>query len=81
MSGKVGRVSGKSGGRGTHGSLTKSGKVRSTTPPVEKTTKHGKTIPRRSNHKKWMVRTHRPPEESYGERKRSPYSFLEDETG
>lgn len=34
---KAQQSSGKKGGRGTHGSITKAGKVRSQTPPIVKT--------------------------------------------
>ncbi len=38
---------GKRAGRGSHGALTKAGRVRSTTPKVEKTSKRRSKIPRR----------------------------------
>ena len=38
----------------THGSLTKAGRVRNTTPEVEKTAKPKKTIPRKNNRRRFL---------------------------
>jgi ribosomal protein S30 len=49
-------TTGRKGGRGTHGSLTKAGKVRAQTPVVEKSPKKKKTDPLRSYRKKYEER-------------------------
>jgi ribosomal protein S30 len=49
-----GQSSGKKGGRGTHGSLTKAGKVRSTTPKIEKTNLKKRKGPRMQTRHKFM---------------------------
>ena len=46
----------KKGGRGTHGSITKAGKVRLTTPKVPKTTKRKKLSPKLRNRKNFKKR-------------------------
>lgn len=46
----------KKGGRGTHGSTTKAGKVRVSTPKVEKTVKHKPTNPRVRNRRNFEKR-------------------------
>lgn len=47
----------KRGGRGTHGSTTKAGKVRGQTPKVPKSVEHSKnSFPRKANHRKYFSR-------------------------
>ncbi len=46
----------KKGGKGTHGSLTKAGKVRNTTPKVPATVKHNKLGPKQRNRRNYMKR-------------------------
>jgi small subunit ribosomal protein S30e len=46
----------KKGGRGTHGSTTKAGKVRMQTPKIPPTVKHKKLGPRVRNRRKYYKR-------------------------
>jgi small subunit ribosomal protein S30e len=48
--------SSKKGGRGTHGSTTKAGKVRMQTPKIPPTVKHKKLCPRLRNRRKYEKR-------------------------
>lgn len=48
--------SSKKGGRGTHGSTTKAGKVRMQTPKIPPTIKHKKSCPRMENRRKYEKR-------------------------
>lgn len=46
----------KKGGRGTHGSTTKAGKVRTTTPKIPRTVKHKKLGPKLKNRRNYEKR-------------------------
>ena len=66
----VQKAQGKKGGRGTHGSLTKSGKVRSQTPKVEKTSLKKKKGPSVQNRKEHYLFTKKSRETSEKKRER-----------
>lgn len=46
----------KKGGKGSHGSLTKAGKVRSTTPKISATVNHNKLGPKQRNRRNYEKR-------------------------
>jgi ribosomal protein S30 len=66
---------GQKGGRGTHGSLTKAGKVREQTPKIEKTNlaKHtGPSVTNRKRFKNFGVKKHKEEFEQSSKKKRMP---------
>jgi ribosomal protein S30 len=52
--------SGKKGGRGTHGSISKAGKVRSQTPQIKKTNLKKHSGPMKKNREKYYRFIHKP---------------------